>query len=131
MSLPADHPALVATMTRMRLRHVWDLWPAVRRFRELYRHAQRDPAFIRGHWSLADPWTVFNYSIWANRRAMVLWSGATGHTEYVRWAHRHCQELWSSEWQLTALSRGARNWHGVVGASELRYTDDFGDAGPR
>jgi len=120
----------VATITRMRLRHWWYIVPTIRRFRELYGHTARDPAFIRGHFSVVDPWTIMNFSIWTNRRAMLLWSGASQHVQYVRWAQRHCRELWSSEWHLAAVSRGARRWSGAFPISTVRYTDDIEQGRP-
>lgn len=118
-------PALVATITRMRLRHCWYLIPAIRKFHDLYRHAADNPAFIRGHFSVVDPWTTMNVSIWSDRSAMLLWGGTTRHVSYVRWAYGHCREIWSSEWQLNALSRGAALWDGPLPFVTDHATDEY------
>ena len=123
----SDAPRAVATVTRMRLRHWWHLLPAIRMFRDVRRHAAGNPAFVRGHFSVVDPWTTLNVSIWSNRRAMLLWSGASRHVSYVRWAYLHSRELWSSEWELGRLSRGAQQWDGAFPVVTDRYTDDIRD----
>lgn len=120
-----DAPA-VATLTRLRFRHWWDTVRALRAFREMHREARADPDLLRGQIWIADPWTLLNVSIWHTRERMLLWSGNTAHTNFVRWSHRTCAELWSTEWTISATSRAARFWNGpFVDVGVMRKTDDL------
>lgn len=111
-SIVSDDARPVVAMTRIRVRHVWLLIPALAMFWRLYREAHTTPGFIRGQVSLANLWTLTNFSIWHNRRAMLRWSGSNGHVSAVRWTYKHAVEVWSSEWELHRVSSSAHGWDG-------------------
>lgn len=104
----------IMVVTRMRLRHLWALVPALLRFHRLSREARSAPGFIRGQVCVADPWTIINISIWRSRWAMLRWSGRAAHVDAVRWTYGRVGEIWSADWHLNAVSASAHAWYGAL-----------------
>ena len=98
-------------VTRIRLKHVWLIVPALIRFRRLYAGAQADPGSVRGQVAVAGPRTLVNLSVWRSRWAMLRWSGRRGHVDAVRWTYGQAAEVWSTEWELSSVSPSTNRWH--------------------
>lgn len=104
----------MVAVTRMRMRHWWDTLLAIRRFRALYRRLDGSEGFLRGTAAPAGPWTIVNVSVWADRNAMLRWSGRVEHVRAVHWTYARVREIWSAESQLSRVSLSASSWDGSL-----------------
>lgn len=104
----------VLAITRIRFKHAWMMFIAVRKFRRLYSRSSLYPGFIRGEVGIADPWTLVNVSLWRNQSTMFQWTGNIEHVHGIRWTYQRATEVWSSYAVLQKVSRSAHRWSGKV-----------------
>lgn len=101
---------MLCILTRVRLRHAWQLFPAYLRFRQVGRQSRQSPGLLRFAFVIEFPRTFHTISIWQDDEAILHWD-VPAHIRAVRWTFRRAEEIWSAEWRLSGLSPRTR-WNG-------------------
>lgn len=116
--VPVTTSAL-CVLTRMRLRHCWDLPLAYLKFRRVARHCPAlAPGLMRYAFTVESPWTFHTISIWRDTDTIHLFGNLPEHVDAARWTFHHAEEIWSAEFSLSGLSTRTR-WGTRIFADEL------------
>lgn len=114
-------PAVSASrciLTRVQLRHLWDMPLAFVRFRHLHRHQYR--GLLRSAFVIESPRTFLTISLWHSEEDITLFGNSHEHVYAVRWSTRRAREIWSGQLVAERLSHRPTWQSGVVGVAEGR-----------
>lgn len=108
---PDEDSAMRCVLTRVQLRHAWDLPLAYLLYRSLKR--QPHPGMLRSAFLISGLRTFVNVSIWSSIDDIHSFGGVASHADIVRWSMRRAREIWSSRMRVERLSH-TPTWGGRV-----------------
>lgn len=108
-------------LTRIRMKHAWQLLPSFILFRRLQRRSI--PGLQRSAFVVESPWVFHTVSLWQDARAILEFGGQQDHVAMVRWTFPRATEIWSAE--FVVLGRSPRQqWHQSIVGVDVRSAAD-------
>lgn len=88
----------ICLITRVELRHWWQLIAAYALYRRISQH--RTEGLIRSSFAVELPRTFVILSLWRDQDAIAVFGNVHEHAHSVGWTFRNAKEVWSTEWSL-------------------------------